>query len=59
MEPCAFARAASSGGESKARSTPHHHAKPHKQWRDAHDDEFALDFLPPYSPDLNPAERVW
>jgi transposase len=36
-----------------------HHAKLHKEWRDAHFREFALDFLPPYSPDLNPAERVW
>jgi transposase len=37
----------------------YHHAKLHKEWRDTHHDEFALDFLPPYSPELNPAERVW
>jgi hypothetical protein len=42
-----------------ADNAKYHHAKLHKDWRDAHIDEFALDFLPPYSPDLNPAERVW
>jgi transposase len=28
-------------------------------WRDAQADHFRLDYLPPYSPDLNPIERVW
>ncbi len=37
----------------------YHHATLHKRWRDAHDARFALDFLPPYSPELNPIERVW
>lgn len=37
----------------------YHHAKLHRDWRDACDARFALDFLPPYSPDLNPIERVW
>jgi len=37
----------------------YHHAKLHRDWRDARDARFALDFLPPYSPDLNPIERVW
>ena len=37
----------------------YHHAKLHKDWREAQSAEFALDFLPPYSPDLNPVERVW
>lgn len=36
-----------------------HHAKLHKPWRDACVDKFALDFLPAYSPELNPIERVW
>ncbi len=37
----------------------YHHAKMHKAWRDEQAPGFALDFLPPYSPDLNPVERVW
>lgn len=37
----------------------YHHARIHKDWREQQEDNFALDFLPPYSPDLNPIERVW
>jgi transposase len=37
----------------------YHHAKMHKEWREAQQPDFALDYLPPYSPDLNPIERVW
>jgi transposase len=37
----------------------YHHAKLHRPWRDQHSEHFALDFLPPYSPKLNPIERVW
>jgi transposase len=37
----------------------YHHARLHKQWRHDRQDHFALDYLPPYSPDLNPIERVW
>ena len=37
----------------------YHHALLHKDWRESHADRFALDFLPSYSPDLNPIERVW
>ena len=37
----------------------YHHAKLHKQYRENCADRFVLDFLPPYSPDLNPIERVW
>lgn len=37
----------------------YHHAKLHKDWREGHADRFVLDYLPPYSPDLNPVERVW
>ena len=37
----------------------YHHAKMHRSWREKHLDKFALDYLPPYSPDLNPIERVW
>ena len=36
-----------------------HHAKLHKEWRDNQACEFELDFLPPYSPELNPTERIW
>ena len=37
----------------------YHHALLHKQWRHKYQDDFSLDYLPPYSPDLNPIERVW
>jgi len=37
----------------------YHHAKLHKGWRDQASPEFTFEFLPPYSPDLNPIERVW
>lgn len=37
----------------------YHHAKMHQKWRTQHAESFALDFLPPYSPELNPIERVW
>jgi len=37
----------------------YHHALIHKQWREKHAHEFLLHFLPPYSPELNPIERVW
>jgi transposase len=37
----------------------YHHAKLHREWREEHTDRLVLYFLPPYSPDLNPVERVW
>lgn len=37
----------------------YHHAVLHRQWREKHEAKFQLLFLPPYSPDLNPIERVW
>lgn len=37
----------------------YHHARLHKDWRQEQQASFRLDFLPPYSPDLNPIERVW
>ena len=37
----------------------YHHARLHKPWREKHADRFVLDYLPPYSPELNPIERVW
>lgn len=37
----------------------YHHAKMHKTWREEQAPGFVLDYLPPYSPDLNPVERVW
>jgi transposase len=36
----------------------YHHAKLHCAWRQEHEPQFHLDYLPPYSPDLNPIERV-
>lgn len=40
-------------------NAPYHHARLHKEWRDACSDRFILLFMPPYSPELNPIERVW
>ena len=37
----------------------YHHAKMHQAWREARAPDFILDNLPPYSPELNPIERVW
>ncbi len=37
----------------------YHHAKFHEGYRQSCADRFLLDFLPPYSPELNPIERVW
>jgi len=37
----------------------YHHAILHKNWREKCCARFQLEFLPPYSPDLNPIERVW
>lgn len=36
-----------------------HHAKLHKEWREGIAKTFLLEFLPAYSPELNPIERVW
>jgi len=37
----------------------YHHARLHRDWREHVARRFELDFLPPYSPELNPIERVW
>lgn len=37
----------------------YHRATLHKAWREKQSPLFELDFLPPYSPQLNPIERVW
>jgi transposase len=37
----------------------YHRSRLHLAWREEHGAEFRLDFLPPYSPELNPIERVW
>jgi transposase len=37
----------------------YHHAKLHAEWRRLQQPGFLLLFLPPYSPKLNPIERVW
>lgn len=36
-----------------------HHARILQLWPQEHRSQIQLDFLPPYSPDLNPIERVW
>ena len=36
-----------------------HHSRLHRDWRQKAHDRFSLDYLPPYSPELNPIERVW
>lgn len=37
----------------------YHHATLHAPWRRQQEPHFLLHFLPPYSPHLNPIERVW
>jgi transposase len=37
----------------------YHHAALHASWRKEVASGFSLHFLPPYSPELNPIERVW
>jgi len=37
----------------------YHHASLHRTWRDKCQKSFTLLFMPPYSPELNPIERVW
>lgn len=37
----------------------YHHASLHEGWRRSVKNHFELYFLPPYSPELNPIERVW
>ncbi len=37
----------------------YHHAKLHHSWREKCARKFQLLFLPPYSPELNPIERMW
>ena len=37
----------------------YHHASLHKEYREKSRDRFSLEFLPPYSPELNPIERLW
>jgi transposase len=36
-----------------------HHARLHQAWRQRREPGLAMLFLPPYSPELNPIERVW
>ena len=37
----------------------YHHARLHQPWREERAPGFELDYLPSYSPALNPIERVW
>ena len=37
----------------------YHHGTLHKEWREDCQKSFRLEFLPPYSPELNSIERVW
>ena len=36
----------------------YHHAKLHQEWREQQAPGFSLDYLPPYSPELNPNEMA-
>ncbi|SPF33382.1 hypothetical protein SBDP1_1110002 [Syntrophobacter sp. SbD1] len=36
----------------------YHHAKCNHDWLKTNEPKFSLEFLPPYSPELNPIERV-
>lgn len=40
-------------------NAPYHHARAIQPWLKKHRKELSLDFLPPYSPELNSIERVW
>ena len=40
-------------------NAPYHRSRLHLEWRLQQESSFRLDFLPPYSPELNPIERVW
>jgi transposase len=42
-----------------ADNAAYHHGRLHKEWRSHAKKKFRLEFLPPYSPELNPIERVW
>lgn len=42
-----------------ADNAKYHHATLHAEWRQLQEPGFRLHFLPPYSPQLNPIERVW
>lgn len=42
-----------------ADNAKYHHGRLHQAWREAQAETFALEFLPPHSPELNPIERVW
>lgn len=37
----------------------YHHAHLHAAWREKSKEKFVFAFMPPYSPELNPIERVW
>jgi transposase len=37
----------------------YHHSRKLKQFLENHKDRIELFFLPPYSPELNPMERIW
>jgi hypothetical protein len=36
----------------------YYHARLYREWRAGHADRFELDYLPAYSPELNPIERL-
>jgi transposase len=42
-----------------ADNAKYHHARLHADWRAQQEPTFTLHYLPPYSPNLNPIERVW
>jgi transposase len=42
-----------------ADNAKYHHVGLHQDWRQQEAERFSLDFLAPYSSELNPTERVW
>ena len=37
----------------------YHHARALRPFLEKHRSKLSLEFLPPYSPELNPIERIW
>jgi transposase len=42
-----------------ANNARYHHGLFHKEWRQSCSDRFNVEFFTPYSPELNPIERIW
>jgi len=58
-EPCATSTRTARPVVVIADNARYHRARLHRDWRQQEAERFRLDFLLPYSPELNPTERVW